>query len=115
LILSGDHIYSTTFNDMEMLHTETKADLTIAVYPVPWDEAHRFGILVTDKDGRIVEFQEKPEKPVSNLASMGIYMFKYDVLKDALERDAKNPKSEHDFGKNIIPMLLNEGKKTNGL
>ena len=111
LILSGDHIYSTTFNAMELLHTESKADLTIAVYPVPWEEAHRFGILVTDKTGRIVEFQEKPAKPISNLASMGIYMFKYEVLKDALIRDAKNEKSEHDFGKNIIPMLLKEGKK----
>ena len=111
LILSGDHIYSTTFRDMAYLHEETKADLTIAVYPVPWDEAHRFGILVTDKKGQIVEFQEKPANPISNLASMGIYMFKYDVLKDALERDAKNEKSEHDFGKNVIPMLLGEGKK----
>ena len=111
LILSGDHIYSTTFNKMEELHTESDADLTIAVYPVPWDEAHRFGILVTDKSGRIVEFQEKPANPISNLASMGIYMFKYDVLKDALIRDAKNEKSDHDFGKNVIPMLLGEGKK----
>ena len=111
LILSGDHIYSTTFNEMQYLHQDSDADLTIAVYPVPWDEAHRFGILVTDKSGRIVEFQEKPANPISNLASMGIYMFKYDVLKDALIRDAKNEKSEHDFGKNVIPMLLGEGKK----
>ena len=111
LILSGDHIYSTTFNEMSYLHSESEADLTIAVYPVPWDEAHRFGILVTDKTGKIVEFQEKPKNPVSNLASMGIYMFKYDVLKDALIRDAKNQDSEHDFGKNVIPMLLSEGKK----
>ena len=111
LILSGDHIYSTTFNEMQYLHQDSNADLTIAVYPVPWDEAHRFGILVTDKSGRIVEFQEKPANPISNLASMGIYMFKYDVLKDALIRDAKNEKSEHDFGKNVIPMLLSEGKK----
>ena len=111
LILSGDHIYSTTFNEMQYLHQDSNADLTIAVYPVPWEEAHRFGILVTDKSGRIVEFQEKPANPISNLASMGIYMFKYDVLKDALIRDAKNEKSEHDFGKNVIPMLLGEGKK----
>ena len=111
LILSGDHIYSTTFNEMQFLHQDSDADLTIAVYPVPWDEAHRFGILVTDKTGRIVEFQEKPANPISNLASMGIYMFKYNVLKDALIRDAKNEKSEHDFGKNVIPMLLSEGKK----
>ena len=111
LILSGDHIYSTTFNEMQFLHQDSDADLTIAVYPVPWDEAHRFGILVTDKTGRIVEFREKPANPISNLASMGIYMFKYNVLKDALIRDAKNEKSEHDFGKNVIPMLLSEGKK----
>ena len=111
LILSGDHIYSTTFNKMEQLHTESKADLTIAVYPVPIEEAHRFGILVTDNTGRIVEFQEKPAHPTSNLASMGIYMFKFDVLKDALVRDAANKDSEHDFGKNVIPMLLGEGKK----
>ena len=111
LILSGDHIYSTTFKDMAYLHEESDADLTIAVYPVPWEEAYRFGILVTNDKGRIIEFQEKPEKPISNLASMGIYMFKYKVLKDALERDAKNEKSEHDFGKNVIPMLLGEGKK----
>ena len=111
LILSGDHIYSTSFNPMEYLHSDTDADLTIAVYPVPWEEAHRFGILVTDRSGRITEFQEKPKTPISNLASMGIYMFKYDVLKDALIRDAKDDASEHDFGKNIIPMLLKEGKK----
>ena len=111
LILSGDHIYSTTFNEMQYLHQDSNADLTIAVYPVPWDEAHRFGILVTDKTGQIIEFQEKPANPISNLASMGIYMFKYEVLKDALIRDAKNEKSEHDFGKNVIPMLLGEGKK----
>ena len=111
LILSGDHIYSTTFTEMQYLHQDSNADLTIAVYPVPWDEAHRFGILVTNESGQIVEFQEKPANPISNLASMGIYMFKYEVLKDALIRDAKNEKSEHDFGKNVIPMLLNEGKK----
>jgi len=111
LILSGDHIYSTTFNEMQYLHSDTDADLTIAVYPVPWEEAHRFGILVTDEKSRIVEFQEKPAKPISNLASMGIYMFKWEVLKDALIRDAKNEKSDHDFGKNVIPMLLGEGKK----
>ena len=111
LILSGDHIYSTTFTQMAYLTEDSKADLTIAVYSVPWKEAHRFGILVTNEEGRIVEFQEKPKDPISNLASMGIYMFKYKVLKDALVRDAKDEKSEHDFGKNIIPMLLKEGKR----
>ena len=111
LILSGDHIYSTTFTQMAYLHEDSDADLTIAVYPVPWNEAHRFGILVTNEKGYITQFQEKPKEPISNLASMGIYMFKYSVLKDALIRDAKNNESEHDFGKNVIPMLLSEGKK----
>lgn len=111
LILSGDHIYSTTFYEMERLHRKTDADLTISVYPVPMKEASRFGILVADKDNNIVEFQEKPAHPTSNLASMGIYLFKWNVLKEALIKDSQNEKSSHDFGKDVIPMLLNEGKK----
>lgn len=111
LILSGDHIYSTTFFEMEKLHIKKDADLTISVYPVPIKEASRFGILVADKDDNIVEFQEKPAHPTSNLASMGIYLFKWSVLKEALIKDSKNEKSSHDFGKDVIPMLLNEGKK----
>jgi len=110
LILSGDHIYSTSFYPMVNKHIEMNADLTIAVYPVPIEEASRFGILVTDETGKIVEFQEKPAHPISNLASMGIYLFNWSVLKDALVRDANNEKSSHDFGKDVIPMLLNEGK-----
>lgn len=111
LILSGDHIYSTTFYEMAYKHSDNDADLTIAVYPVPIKEASRFGILVTDENDKIIEFQEKPKNPTSNLASMGIYLFKYEVLKEALIKDANNKDSEHDFGKNVIPMLLNEGKK----
>ena len=111
LILSGDHIYSTTYNAMLKLQTDTKADCTISVYPVPMKEASRFGILSTDKDGNITSFQEKPKKPLSNLASMGIYIFTYKTLRAALIQDAKDPTSDHDFGKDIIPKMLNEKKK----
>lgn len=111
LILSGDHIYSTTYNEMLKTHISKNADCTIAVYEVPIEEASRFGILVADKEGKIVEFQEKPAHPTSNLASMGVYIFTYKTLRKALIKDAQNEKSEHDFGKNVIPMLLNEGKK----
>ena len=110
LILSGDHIYSTTYDAMLEQHIEKNADCTIAVYEVPIEEASRFGILVADKKDRIVEFQEKPAHPTSNLASMGIYIFSYRVLRRALLKDAQNENSDHDFGKNIIPMLLSEGK-----
>ncbi len=111
LILSGDHIYSTTFDEMLKQHEESNADCTIAVYQVPISEASRFGILVTDKKNQIVEFQEKPAHPISNLASMGIYIFKYKILRKYLLEDAKNEKSSHDFGKNIIPTMLNDGRK----
>lgn len=111
LILSGDHIYTTTYDEMLSEHEDNNADCTIAVYQVPMSEASRFGILVTDKKGQIVEFQEKPAHPVSNLASMGIYIFKYRVLRKYLVEDAKDPKSSHDFGKNIIPAMLNDGRK----
>ena len=111
LILSGDHIYSTSFEEMINQSVENDSDVTIAVYEVPWKEASRFGILVADEKNRIVEFHEKPANPTSNLASMGIYLFKYKVLRDALIKDAKNDKSSHDFGKDVIPMLLNSGAK----
>lgn len=110
LILSGDHIYSTTYNEMLKEHINKNAECTIAVYEVPIEEASRFGILVADKDGKIVEFQEKPAHPTSNLASMGVYIFTYKTLRKALIKDAQNENSDHDFGKNIIPMLLKEGK-----
>jgi len=111
LILSGDHIYSCTYDEMLKKHIDSKADITISVYPVPWAEAPRFGILVTDKDDNIVDFQEKPKKPISNLASMGIYIFTYKALRAELIADAKDPNSEHDFGKNIIPTMMKEKKK----
>lgn len=111
LILSGDHIYSTTYDEMFKEHISKNAECTIAVKEVPWDEASRFGILAADENGIITEFQEKPAKPKSNLASMGIYIFNYPRLRKCLLKDAQNEKSSHDFGKNIIPMMLEEGRK----
>ncbi len=111
LILSGDHIYSTTYDDMLKLHKERKADCTISVIEVPIEEASRFGILETDKSGNITAFKEKPKMPKSNLASMGIYIFTYKTLKTALIEDAKDENSDHDFGKNIIPKMLEKGKR----
>ena len=111
LILSGDHIYSCTYNDMLKTAEKNKADCVIAVYEVPMEEASRFGILVTDEKGNIVKFQEKPKNPISNLASMGIYIFKYSTLRAALKEDAKDENSEHDFGKNVIPKMLKAKKK----
>lgn len=111
LILSGDHIYSTSYEEMLKEHIEKNAECTIAVYEVPIEEASRFGILVADKNSKIVEFQEKPAHPTSNLASMGVYIFTYKTLRKALIKDAQSESSDHDFGKNIIPMLLGDGKK----
>src|SRR5699024_9189973 len=90
-------------------HTECKADATIAVIEVPMKEASRFGIMNTNETGRIVEFEEKPEHPKSNLASMGIYIFNWKLLRKMLLADMKDPNSNHDFGKDIIPALLNDG------
>ncbi len=111
LILSGDHIYKMDYYKMLAEHIANEAAATIAVYEVPWDEAPRFGIMNTDEEGKIVEFEEKPANPKSNLASMGIYIFSYDVLRPVLIEDEADEKSSHDFGKNIIPKLLNSGKK----
>lgn len=111
LILSGDHIYSTTYDEMLKLHTEKKADCTISVIEVPMEEASRFGILETDIDSNIIAFKEKPKVPKSNLASMGIYIFNYKILRSMLIEDAKDENSDHDFGKNIIPKMLEKGKK----
>lgn len=111
LILSGDHIYKMNYNKMLEFHKEKKADLTVAHINVPIEEASRFGILNTDDDLRIVEFLEKPEHPVSTKASMGIYIFNWKVLREYLIRDEENPESEKDFGKNIIPMLLEEDRR----
>lgn len=111
LILSGDHIYCTNYKDMLKHHIETEADCTISVIRVPLKEASRFGILVTDTDGNITQFQEKPRNPSSDLASMGVYIFTYKALRKALMQDAQNTESSHDFGKDIIPGYLNKGKK----
>lgn len=110
LILSGDHIYKMDYDKMLDAHKANNADATIAVLPVPMKEASRFGIMNTDENGKIVEFEEKPEKPKSNLASMGIYIFNWKQLRKALIADMKDPNSSHDFGKDIIPCFLNDGK-----
>ena len=106
LVLSGDHIYTMDYSWMLEVHKMKKAEATIGVFEVPWEEAPRFGIMDTDKEGRIVEFAEKPAKPKSNLASMGIYIFSTDYLLKYLKADAKDETSSHDFGKNIIPKML---------
>ena len=111
VILSGDHIYKMDYSAMLKSHISKKADATVAVYEVPWEEAPRFGILNTEGDDAIVEFEEKPKEPKSNLASMGVYIFTWEVLREALIADEADPESNNDFGKNIIPMLLNGGKK----
>ena len=110
LVLSGDHIYKMDYDKMLDYHKEMNADATIAVIEVPMKEASRFGIMNTDGDGRIVEFEEKPEHPKSNLASMGIYIFNWKLLRKILLADMKNPDSHHDFGKDVIPCLLNDNK-----
>lgn len=110
LVLSGDHIYKMNYGKMLAAHKEANADATIAVIEVPMKEASRFGIMNTDESGRIVEFEEKPEHPKSNLASMGIYIFTWKLLRKMLMADIKNPDSNHDFGKDIIPTMLNDGK-----
>ena len=111
LILSGDQLYRMDYHEMLEAHKRNNADLTIAVMPVPWEEASRFGILTADEDGRITKFSEKPKKPDSNLASMGIYIFTTDLLIETLKEDAVDQKSEHDFGNDIIPKLLAAGKR----
>ena len=110
LILSGDHIYKMNYDKMLEYHKQNNADATIAVIEVPMKEASRFGIMNTDETGHIVEFEEKPEHPKSNLASMGIYIFNWKLLRKMLLADMKNADSSHDFGKDIIPTMLNDGK-----
>ncbi|MCS0671211.1 MULTISPECIES: glucose-1-phosphate adenylyltransferase [Cytobacillus] len=111
LILSGDHIYKMNYELMLNYHIEKGADATISVIEVPWPEASRFGIMNTDEEMRVAEFEEKPAYPKNNLASMGIYIFNWSVLKEYLEMDDRNPESSHDFGKDIIPLMLDENKK----
>ncbi|MBQ2382579.1 MAG: glucose-1-phosphate adenylyltransferase, partial [Oscillospiraceae bacterium] len=111
VILSGDHIYKMDYADMVAYHEKNQASCTIAVRNVPLEEASRFGILNTNPDNSIYEFEEKPKKPKSTNASMGIYVFNWKVLREALIADEEDPASSNDFGKNIIPGLLNAGHK----
>ncbi|MEK3875043.1 glucose-1-phosphate adenylyltransferase [Paenibacillus sp. FSL H8-0122] len=110
LILSGDHIYKMDYHAMLQYHKSKNADCTISVIDVPLEEASRFGILNTEDDLKIYEFEEKPAQPKSTLASMGVYIFKWDVLRKHLLEDGENAGSSHDFGKDIIPMMLGEGQ-----
>ncbi|MGF7184486.1 glucose-1-phosphate adenylyltransferase [Desulfitispora alkaliphila] len=111
IILSGDHIYKMDYAAMLEYHKSVGAEVTIAVLEVPWEEASRFGVMVTDEEKRITEFQEKPEVPDSNLASMGIYIFEIEALKKHLQEDEQNLKSSNDFGKDVIPKMLREGSR----
>ena len=111
LVLSGDHIYKMDYSDMLRRHKEAKADCTISVMEVPWEDASRFGIMNVDGADNITEFEEKPKNPKSNLASMGIYIFNWDILKKYLEEDEADPNSENDFGNNIIPNLLRDKRR----
>lgn len=111
LVLSGDHIYKMDYSQMIEAHEDNKADATIAVIEVPIEEAPRFGIMNTDESLRIEEFEEKPKKPKSNMASMGVYVFNWKKVKEYLIADSKNEKSSNDFGKNIIPTMLTNGER----
>ena len=111
LILSGDHIYKMHYGEMLKAHKESGAAVTIAVMPVPWEEASRFGIMNVDEEGTITDFEEKPAEPKRNLASKGLSIFTYEVLKKYLEADERDPSSANDFGKNIIPTMLENGEK----
>lgn len=111
LVLSGDHIYKMNYDKLLETNEKNQADATIAVIEVPLDEASRFGIMNTDADYRIVEFEEKPAKPKSNLASMGIYIFTWKTLKKYLLQDEVSTDTSHDFGKDIIPKYLKDGKR----
>ncbi|NLF28247.1 MAG: glucose-1-phosphate adenylyltransferase [Clostridiales bacterium] len=108
LVLSGDHIYKMDYNKMLASHIETGADITIAVRPVPWEVAPSFGIMNVDSQNTIVEFEEKPKLPKSNLASMGVYIFTWPVLRSYLDKDARDAASKNDFGKNVIPTMLRD-------
>ena len=111
LVLSGDHIYKMNYDKMLAFHKQNGADATIAVRGVPMKEASRFGIMNTDDERRIIEFEEKPAKPKSNLASMGIYIFNWKTMRKLLVEDMKNTASTHDFGNDIIPKMIDSGKK----
>ncbi len=111
VILSGDHVYKMNYAKMVDFHKKNNAACTIAVIEVPWEEAPRFGILATDENNQIYEFAEKPAKPKSNKASMGVYVFSTDKLREYLTKDENDPNSSNDFGKDIIPTMLNAGER----
>lgn len=111
LILSGDHIYKMDYNKMLEEHEAHNADLTVSVIEVPWEEASRFGIMTADSEDRITKFSEKPKEPDSNLASMGIYIFKWKAFREALLEDHGDKKSTHDFGNDLIPKMLAKQQK----
>ena len=111
IILSGDQICKQDYSEFLAFHKEKGADFSVAVMEVPWEEASRFGLMVTDENAQITEFQEKPKNPKSNLASMGNYIFKWSILRKYLIEDELDPNSDNDFGKNIIPNLLKDGCK----
>ena len=111
VILSGDHIYKMDYSKMIDFHKSNNADCTVAVIDVPLEEASRFGILNTKDDGSIYEFEEKPKNPKSTKASMGIYVFSWNKLRKYLTEDAENPNSSNDFGKDILPTMLNKGER----
>lgn len=111
IILSGDHVYRMDYTLMLKFHKEKNSEITIATIEVPWEEASRFGILSVDENKRITKFTEKPPQPDSNLASMGVYIFNWSTLKQALIADAGDPHSNNDFGQNIIPQQLNQAKR----
>ena len=111
IILSGDQICKQDYRQFLDFHKEKNADFSVAVMEVPWEEASRFGLMVTDENAQITEFQEKPKNPKSNLASMGNYIFKWSILRKYLIEDELDPNSDNDFGKNIIPNLLKDGCK----
>ena len=110
IILSGDQICKQDYSDFLKFHKEKNAEFSVAVMEVPWEDASRFGLMVADDDDKITEFQEKPKNPKSNLASMGIYIFNWKLLRKMLLADMKNPESSHDFGKDIIPTMLADEK-----
>jgi glucose-1-phosphate adenylyltransferase len=110
IILSGDHVYKMDYSRMLYFHKENNSEATISVIEVPIEQASRYGIMNTYEDGRVYEFEEKPKEPKSTLASMGVYIFKWDILKSYLEKDELDASSSNDFGKNIIPTMLREGR-----
>jgi glucose-1-phosphate adenylyltransferase len=111
LVISGDHIYKMDYGELLDTHKSNRADATIAVITVPWADAGRFGILTADEEGRITRFEEKPKQPKSNLASMGVYMFSWPALREALVADEADSGSSNDFGKDVIPRLLRQGAR----